>query len=74
MEDRKDVLPLRIVAARFVSSDEQTGLAELDCIAADASRLIQKRYWLLSISFAATVLGVWSQRVMVRLDVKDLGL
>lgn len=54
MEDRKEVLPLRRVAARFISTDEQTGLAELDRITADASRAIQKRYWFWSNSFAAT--------------------
>lgn len=54
MEDRKDALPLRIVAARFISSDEQKGLAELDRITADASGVIQNRYGLLSTSFVAT--------------------
>ena len=54
MDDRKEVLPLRRVAARFINMDEQTGLAELDRIAADASRVIQKRYWLLSTTSAAT--------------------
>ena len=47
MDDRTEVLSLRRVAARFINTDEQTGLAELDRIAADASRVIQKRYWLL---------------------------
>jgi len=54
VEDRKDALSLRIVAARFISTDEQIGLAELDRITADASRAIQQRYWLWSTSFAAT--------------------
>ena len=54
MDDWKEVLPLRRVAARFINTDEQTGLAELDRITADASRTIQKRYWLWSTSFAAT--------------------
>ena len=53
MDDRTEVLSLRRVAARFISTDEQTGLAELDRIAADASRVIQKRYWLLSTTSAA---------------------
>ncbi|WP_147417567.1 hypothetical protein [Sphingomonas cavernae] len=54
MDDRKEVLPLRIVAARFISTDEQVGLLELDRIAADASRVIQKRYWLLWLALVAT--------------------
>lgn len=33
VDDRKEVLPLRIVAARFISTDDQTGLAELDRMA-----------------------------------------
>lgn len=54
MNDRKEVLPLRIVAARFISNDEQVGLVELDRITADASRLVQKRYWVLWLALAAT--------------------
>lgn len=54
MDDRKEVLPLRIVAARFISADEQAGLVELDRIAADASRVIQKRYWLLCLTLVST--------------------
>lgn len=54
MDDRKEVLPLRIVAARFISNDEQVGLVELDRITADASRLVQKRYWVLWLALAAT--------------------
>lgn len=54
MDDRKEALPLRIVAARFISNDEQAGLVELDRIAADASRFIQKSYWLWWLALAAT--------------------
>lgn len=54
MDDRKDELRLRIIAARFISSDEQIGLAELERITADASRLIRKRYWLWFTSLVAT--------------------
>lgn len=54
MDDWKEVLPLRIVAARFISADEQAGLVELDRIAADASRVIQKRYWLLCLALVTT--------------------
>lgn len=54
MDDRKEILPLRVVAARFISTDDQAGLAELDRITAEAWRVIQKRYWLLSTSFTAT--------------------
>lgn len=54
MEDPKDVLPLRIIAARFISSDEQAGLVELDRIAAQASRIIEKRYWSLRLVLGAT--------------------
>ena len=54
MDDRKEVLPLRIVAARFISNDEQVGIVELDRITADASRLVQKRYWVLWLALAAT--------------------
>lgn len=54
MEDRKQTLPLRIVAARFISTDEQTGLTELDRITEQASRVIQKRYWSLRLALGAT--------------------
>lgn len=54
MEDRKQTLPLRMVAARFISTDEQTGLTELDRITEQASRVIQKRYWSLRIALSAT--------------------
>lgn len=54
MEDRKQALPLRIVAARFISTDEQAGLGELDRITEQASRVIQKRYWSLRLALGAT--------------------
>jgi len=54
VDDRKEVLPLRVVAARFISTEDQAGLAELDRITAEAWRVIQKRYWLLSTAFTAT--------------------
>lgn len=57
MDDRKEVLPLRVVAARFVDNDEQTGLAELDRIAADSSRLVQNRYWALWLALVATAVS-----------------
>src|SRR3546814_3115486 len=37
----------------FISTDDQAGLAELDRITAEAWRVIQRRYWLLSTSFTA---------------------
>lgn len=57
MEERKEVLPLRIVAARFVDNDEQVGLAELDRIAADSSRLVQNRYLALWLALVATAIS-----------------
>jgi hypothetical protein len=69
VEEQKEVLPLRIVAARFVDNDEQAGLVELDRIAADSSRLVQNRYlalWLALVSTAVSatlmlILGiVWT--------------
>lgn len=54
MDDRKEVLPLRVVAARFISTDDQAGLAELDRITAEAWRVIQKRYWIWTSSFMTT--------------------
>ena len=57
MEDRKEVLPLRIVAARFVDNDEQAGLAELDRIGADSSRLVQNRYLALWLALVATAIS-----------------
>ncbi len=54
MEDRKQTLPLRMVAARFISTDEQTGLTELDRITEQASRVIRKRYWSLRLTLGAT--------------------
>lgn len=47
VDSQKEVLPLRIVAARFISRDEQAGLAELDRVTADVYGLVQKKYWLL---------------------------
>lgn len=57
MEEQKEVLPLRIVAARFVDNDEQVGLAELDRIAADSSRLVQNRYLALWLALVATAIS-----------------
>lgn len=57
MEERKEVLPLRVVAARFVDNDEQIGLAELDRIAADSSRLVQNRYLALWLALVATAIS-----------------
>jgi hypothetical protein len=57
VEERKEVLPLRIVAARFVDNDEQAGLAELDRIAADSSRLVQNRYLALWLALVATAIS-----------------
>lgn len=57
MDDRKDVLPLRIVAARFININEQAGLTELDRITADASRIIRKRYAILLVAFAVAILA-----------------
>lgn len=57
MEERKEVLPLRIIAARFVDNDEQAGLAELDRIAADSSRLVQNRYLALWLALVATAIS-----------------
>jgi hypothetical protein len=56
VDDRKDVLPLRIVAARFININEQAGLTELDRITADASRIIRKRYAILLVAFAVAIL------------------
>ncbi|MFN3818943.1 hypothetical protein [Blastomonas sp.] len=57
MEDMKDVLPLRLIAARFISSDEQAGIIHLDRIAAHASRTIHRRYWVLRLALGATALA-----------------
>lgn len=57
MDDHKDVLPLRRVAARFININEQVGLADLDRITANASRVIQKRYAILLTAFAIAVLA-----------------
>lgn len=50
----KEILPLRIVAARFISTNELDGLAELDRITADVYRLIQIKYliWWIALSAA----------------------
>jgi hypothetical protein len=54
VDDRRPVPKLRLVAARFINSDVGIGLAELDRITAAVSRIIQKRYRLLSIAFYIT--------------------
>lgn len=46
MNNQKEVLPLRIIAARFISSDETVGLDELNRITTDVYRLIQLKCWL----------------------------
>lgn len=55
MDNQKEVLSLRIVAARFISRDEKAGLAELDRITADVYALVQKKYWLWWTAFTATL-------------------
>lgn len=54
MKDRKQALPLRMVAARFISTDAQTGLTELDRITEHASRVIERRYWSLRLALGGT--------------------
>ena len=60
MCNQKEILPLRIVAARFISSDEKEGLAELDRITADVYRLIQWKsffWWIVfTVMLFATIL------------------
>ncbi|WP_174275017.1 hypothetical protein [Sphingomonas bacterium] len=55
MDNQKEVLPLRIIAARFISSNELEGLAELDRITADVYGLIQTKYLVWWIAFSAAL-------------------
>lgn len=57
MDDRKQVLPLQVIAARFISTDEPTAVAELNRITADAYGLVQRKYWLFLTAFGATLLA-----------------
>lgn len=54
MDGSNSLLPLRIIAARFISADVTLGLAEVDRITAAVSRVIKRRYRILSSVFAAT--------------------
>jgi hypothetical protein len=47
MDNRKVVVPLRVIAARCVSIDEQDGFAEINRIAADVGRMVRRTYGLL---------------------------
>lgn len=42
MDNQKETLPLRVIAARFISTNEQEGLDEIDRITADIYRRV---YW-----------------------------
>jgi hypothetical protein len=57
MDSRKEVLPLRIVAARFLNHDEKEGLRELNRITEDAWRLVQWQYWRLWTAMIVTIFG-----------------
>lgn len=57
MDGSNSLLPLRIIAARFISADVAIGLAELDRITVAVSRIIRRRYSLLSSAFVTTVLS-----------------
>lgn len=56
MGGSNNLLPLRIIAARFIDTDVAVGLAELDRITAAVSRTIKLRYRLLSSAFALTAI------------------
>jgi hypothetical protein len=58
MDSKLEILPLRIIAARFISSNELDGLAELNRITADASRLIQWKYGWLWLAVAVAIFGI----------------
>ena len=55
MDNQKEVLSLRLVAARFISNNELEGLAELDRITADVYGLIQRKYFVWWIAFSAAL-------------------
>lgn len=54
MDGSNNLLPLRIIAARFIDTNVTIGLAELDRITAAVSRIIKLRYRLLSGAFFGT--------------------
>jgi len=53
MDDRKEVLRLRIIAARFISTNEREGLDEIDRITADVYRRVYWQYLRLWSAFTA---------------------
>ena len=55
MDRQREVLSLRIIAARFISVNEKDGLAELNRITADASRVIQWKYGRLWLALVLTL-------------------
>lgn len=55
MNDRKEVLPLRIVAARFISTNEGEGLDELNRITADVYGRVYWQYLRLWSAFTAAL-------------------
>jgi hypothetical protein len=58
MDSKTEMLPLRIIAARFISSNELDGLSELNRITADASRLIRWKYGWLWLAITVAIFGM----------------
>lgn len=56
MSDQKEVLSLRIIAARCISDDEQDGLAEINRITADIYGLINWKFTVLFSAFTIMLL------------------
>ncbi len=55
MDNQKEVLPLRIIAARFISTNELEGLDELNRITADVYRRVYWQYMRLWSAFTAAL-------------------
>jgi len=55
MDNQKEILPLRIIAARFINTNEREGLDEIDRITADVYRRVYWQYMRLWSAFTASL-------------------
>jgi hypothetical protein len=55
--DDREVLPLRIIAARFISTNELEGLEALNRVTSEMARTVQRRYRIWEVVFTALLGG-----------------
>lgn len=59
MDSQKEILPLRIVAARFISDNELEGLCELDRITTGAHQVVETKLLIWEVIFGALSLATF---------------